>query len=350
MRSRLVAPITFLFLAVASAHAQTAQLPSAPKFTQDAPQPTVMIASAAPASVPSAQVKGQAEDWTALPLNKSGLAVSGAGAVLLRRYEEPTYTRELWRVQWRPGDPIDLYVVLPHGVTKPPVILYLYDYRYDTDRFGSDTWCKQATQGGFAAAGFVSALSGQRRHAPRPMKEWFVSDLQEALGTSTHDVQMVLNYLASRGDVDVSRVGMYGQGTGGAIAVLAASVDPRIAALDLLNPAGDWPDWLKDSPEVLTEERANYLNPEFLQQVSGLDPVLYLPHLKLKGLRIQQIMDDPATPVAAKDKIAAASPRQEDLVRYKDTTAHMNVWRKDSLTGWLRERLQPSVEVVNKIY
>src|ERR1022692_4628664 len=75
--------------------------------------------------------------------------------------------------------------------------------------------------------GFVSALTGQRYH-DRPMKEWFVSELPEALGSSVHDVQMILNYLADRNDLDMTRVGMYGQGSGGTIAILAASADPRL--------------------------------------------------------------------------------------------------------------------------
>src|ERR1700733_11261914 len=40
----------------------------------------------------------------------------------------PEFTRELLRVQWRAGDPIDLYIVRPAGISKPPVILYLYGY------------------------------------------------------------------------------------------------------------------------------------------------------------------------------------------------------------------------------
>jgi acetyl esterase/lipase len=74
------------------------------------------------------------------------------------------------------------------------------------------------------------------------MNKWFVSELQEALATSTHDVQMVLNYLAKRGDLDMSRIGMFGQGSGGAIAILSAAADSRIVALDVLDPWGDWPD------------------------------------------------------------------------------------------------------------
>jgi len=45
----------------------------------------------------------------------------------------------------------------------------------------------------------------------------------------------------TRGDIDMDHVGMWADGSGAAIAILAASVDPRIKALDLLDPWGDWP-------------------------------------------------------------------------------------------------------------
>jgi acetyl esterase/lipase len=287
------------------------------------------------------------EDWTALTLAKSKLAPAVFNAVLLSKVEQPEFTREIIRMEWRTGDPIEVYVIRPHAVAKPPIILYLYDYTSDTDRFRDDRWCKRATQNGFAAVGFVSALSGQRFHMPRPMKEWFVSEMQEALGTSTHDVQMVLNYLALRDDLDAKTVGMFGQGSGGAIAILAAAADPRVVALDLLNPWGDWPDWLKGSQQIPESERALYLKPEFLQRVSMLDPVAYLPQLKLKALRIQQVMDDPVTPLAAKDKLSAAAPKPDEVVRYKDVVAHEKFWRISGLSGWLREQLRPTTVAIN---
>jgi len=30
------------------------------------------------------------------------------------------------------------------------------------------------------------------------MKEWFVSEMQESVGSTVHDVQMILNYLETR--------------------------------------------------------------------------------------------------------------------------------------------------------
>ena len=235
--------------------------------------------------------------------------------------EHPDFTSELLRIQWRVADPIDLYVIKPHGVKNPPVVLYLYSYPNDTDIFRDDGWCKRATQGGFAAVGFVSALTGQRYHN-RPMKEWFVSELQESLGTTVHDVQMVLNYLEKRGDLDMGHVGMFGQGSGGAIAVLAAAGRSPHLRVDLLNPWGDWPDWLKYSRQVPESERAAYLTPEFLKRVENLDPVRYLPKLKLKGLRVHAGDGRPRHPAHREREDCGPVPHPEQLVQYKDLAAY----------------------------
>jgi hypothetical protein len=287
----------------------------------------------------SADAPSPTEDWNTLSLAGSNLPLSATGAVLLGKYDAPTFTRELLRVQWRPSDPIDLYVIRPRGAAKTPVILYLYNYTSDTSRFQDDGWCQRATQDGFAAVGFVSALSGQRFHAPRPMKQWFVSQLQEALATSTHDVQMILNYLATRPDLDMTRLGMFGQASGGAVAILAAAVDPRIRALDVVDPWGDWPDWLEGSQQIPDTERPQYLTAAFMQNVAHLDPVGYLPELSHRQLRVQQLLDDPVTPALARDKVAAVVPRPGDLVRYQDMEALKKAWKVEGLSGWLRQQL-----------
>ena len=152
------------------------------------------------------------EDWSSLEIGASKLEPEKP--LVASVDEMDTFTRSLVQVKWRPGDPIDLWIVLPKGVKKPPVVLYLYDTGWDTDRFKDPGWCKRATDGGVAAVGFVSALSGHRFH-DRPMKQSFVSELQESLGSTVHDVKFILDYLDQRGDVDMNRVGMFGQGSGG---------------------------------------------------------------------------------------------------------------------------------------
>jgi hypothetical protein len=289
-------------------------------------------------SLPSDRHQGK-EDWTALSLDRSGLDPSLIKGVIFGKSERPEFTSEVVRVQWRSGDPIDLYVVLPHGVAKPPVILFLYDYLSDTDRFRNEAWCREVVKHGFAAVGFVSALTGQRYHG-RPMTEWFISEMQEALGTSTHDVQMIINYLASRGDMDTAKVGMLGENSGGTIAILAAVADPRIGFVDAINPWGDWPDWLKESRVIPEEERSDYLNPEFLQKVAMLDPVKYLPQLSSGRIRIEQVASDPMTPQDVQAKIAASASTPGVVVRYPDVRTQIHVWMTQ--TWWLKEKLQPS--------
>jgi hypothetical protein len=280
-----------------------------------------------------------AEDWNSLALAKGEL--NPELPLLGERDVLPQFTRELIQVKWRQGDAIDLYVIRPTGVAKPPAILYLYSYPSETDRFRNDDFCARVTRDGFAAIGFVSALTGHR-YQNRPMKQWFVSELPEALGSSVHDVQMILNYLSTRNDFDMSKVGMFGEGSGATIAILAAAVDPRIKTIDLLDPWGDWPEWMAKSELIPEEERPNYLKPEFLKKVAPLDPVLWLPQLTSQHIRIQQVRDDSVTPEVAKERIASAAPRAALTISYDSTQDFFGAVSGGRIFQWAKEQLRPA--------
>jgi hypothetical protein len=280
------------------------------------------------------------EDWNSLSLTGSHLS---ANAPLLGEKDNfPDFTRELLQVQWRSSDPIDLYVILPKGVKNPPVILYLYSYPTDTDIYLDQDFCKLVTKNGFAAIGFVSALTGHRYH-DRPMREWFISELQESLVSSVHDLQMILNYLATRGDLDMDRVGMFGEGSGATIAILAAAVDPRIKVLDLLDPWGDWPDWLSKSSLIPKEERADYLKPEFLKRVDPLDPIKWLPQLRSQTIRLQDVLYEKVTPSTAKKSIESAMPATGKIVRYKNSQALGDIAFEGRFFDWVKEQVRLTV-------
>lgn len=281
------------------------------------------------------------ENWSALNNLTTGL--QPVATTVVQHDDEPEFTREVVRVQWRMADPIDLWITLPKVpqiVQKTPVILYLYNYTDTNQRFRDNGWAKRATAGGFAAVGFVPALT-QERFANRPMKEWFVGNLQEALGSTVHDVQLILNYLATRGDLDMDRVGMIGHGCGGSIAILAAHAEPRIKAIDVLDPWGDWPDWLASSPVVPEVERPKYLKPDFLKSVVGLDPVDYLPNLKTVSVRLQQTLTDPLTPKVARDRMASAAAPPIVVIKYDKPQDLLQAYQTGGgLSGWMKEHLR----------
>ena len=228
---------------------------------------------------------------------------------------QPLFSRDLIRLQWRKGDPIDTFLIVPKSTAstvspapKPAVILFLYNYTTNTDRFMRNNVCENLTTGGVAAVGFSLALSGHRFH-DRGANEWFVSNLQEALTTSAHDVQKVIDYLETRQDIDTGRIGIFGQGSGAAVAILAASVDPRIKVVDLEDAWGDWPDWLAQSTTIPNNERAAYLTPAFLNRVKELDPVRRLPKLTIP-VRIQYSFPKSAVPPKVRKRMKAALPPQ----------------------------------------
>jgi hypothetical protein len=279
------------------------------------------------------------EDWSTLAIGTSKLEPETP--IVAQTDEANGFTRTLVQLKWRPGDALDLYVILPKDVKNPPAILYLYGYKEDTDRFQDDAWCERATRSGTAAIGFTSALSGHRFH-DRPLEQWFVSELQETLGSTVHDVKFILDYLAQRGDVDMKRVGMFGQASGGAIALLAAAADARIKVVDVLDPWGDWPVWLANSPIVKEDPHGtDFAKPEFLSKVEPLDPVKWLPTLKSTRIRIQQVMDNPATPNVCKDALRDAAPKHSQIVRFEHVgdlskaagQGHLFEWIKTELKG-----------------
>jgi hypothetical protein len=311
-------------------------------FLSQIVSPTIGAGQFQPASPPIAnpsdkRFNGANEDWTSPALASSNLKPAAALVAYTNDYAR--YTVELIQVQWRFGDPLDLYVMKPKGIKKPPVVLYLYGYPAGTERFKDEEFQKAVTQDGFAAVGFVSALTGHRYH-DRPMREWFLSELQESLATSAHDVLMVLDYLGTRDDLDMTRVGMFTQGSGASIGILASAADPRIKVLDGLDPWGDWPTWMATSPFVPEDERAEYVKPEFLKKAAVLDPVAWLPKIRAKKFRLQDAIFDPITPAIAKEKLRAAVPAGGTVVIYKTPEEFNRVVSSKKDLEWIQHELR----------
>jgi cephalosporin-C deacetylase-like acetyl esterase len=171
------------------------------------------------------------------------------------------------------------------------------------------------------------------------MKEWFISELQESLATSAHDVQMVLNYLASRGDLDMNRVGMFTQGSGASIAILVSGVDPRIKVLEALDPWADWSTWMRSSPLVPEEERQEYLKPQFLKKVAAMDPVDVLPKIQAKKVRLDDEVFDTATPRAIMDKLRSVAPAGATVRLYKDMSEFKAAFQDGKNLEWIKQEL-----------
>jgi hypothetical protein len=283
------------------------------------------------------------EDLTTLTLEHSSFLKKVP--TLAERDDIPgtSFIRERYNVEWRPSDPFDLYVIRPRGVPTAPVVLYLYSFPDDTENFKDNHWCEAVTSNGYAAVGFVSALTGHRTRY-RLLKESLVSEMPEALVTTTHDVQLILDYLSMRADLDAHRIGMFGLGSGGSIAILASAVDPRIRVLDVLSPWADWKEWFGSAKIVPDEDRATFLKPEFLSKVAPLDPVVWLPKAKARSIRIQDVRMNSAMPDEAQEKLEAAAPSFAIIDQYGNGRAYLTNQPPVLIFQWVKEQLKPGTK------
>lgn len=264
--------------------------------------------------------------------------------VMTFRDDRPDFVREVWQVAWRPADPLDLYVIIPKKVAKPPVMLFLYSWPTNAARFKDDRWCTGVVNGGYAAVGFLSALTGDRTEY-KPMNQWFVGQLSESLVTTTHDVSMILDFLAKREDLDMNHVGMFGEGSGGTVAILAAAADPRIKAIEALDSWGDWPHWLAKSAVIRDDERPTYLKPDFLAEVAPLDPTVWLPKIQSKSILIQNLRPNPHVPEICQKNIEAAAPDTARIEQFGDGRAFVSAMASGGLLfRWLKDQLKPDAK------
>ena len=289
--------------------------------------------------LPAAPVKPFHEDWSTPAVDRSIFAKDAPKLAETDEIQGTGFVRERFFVNWRPKDPFDLYIIRPKGVRKPPVILTLYSYPDDTENFKNNAWCEAAVNKGYAVVGFVSAATGHRIRF-RMTKEWFVLDMQESLATTAHDVQLILDYLKTRDDLDTSRIGMFGVGSGGSVAILASAVDPRLVAVDLLGPWGDWPTWLAQSKIVPDAERAPFLKKEFLGAVAPLDPVVWLPKSKAKALRLQDVRRNASIPDEAQVKLEGAAPDFSLINEYGNGRAFLTAQPAFAAFDWIKEQLK----------
>jgi len=154
----------------------------------------------------------------------------------------------------------------------------------------------------------------------------------------------VLNYLADRGDLDMNRVGMFGQGSGATIAILASAVDPRIKVLDVLDPWGDWPTWIGTSPFVPQDERADYMKPEFLKKAAALETLDWMPRIQAKKFRLQQNIFETDTPQTIKEKIRATTPTGATIQLYKTVQEFKAAFPYSTNLEWMEHELKLLLE------
>jgi hypothetical protein len=181
------------------------------------------------------------EKWTRI-LGASSTAKPPVAARLAAKHDEPSYSGELRYLKTEADSEEKIYIMIPRGASGrlPVVIVPFYDVDTSAAKpMGGRQWTPPGTrsfaylavQHGLAAVcirwfgesygeGYAEAVANLKQRHPN----------LTGLGKWVQDSQRLLDYMATRPEFDMSRIGMIGHSLGGKMTLYATAMDNRIRA------------------------------------------------------------------------------------------------------------------------
>ena len=147
------------------------------------------------------------------------------------------------------------------------------------------------------------------------------------------DLRRALDILLSLPDVDPQRVAFVGHDFGAMYGTLAVASDARVKAFVFMAGTSSFSDWfLYGKPKLEGEARQ-----KFVDQLAPLDPIRYLPRLKMPIL-LQFANDDEHVSKARADALAAGA-NEPKTVRVYPAKHELNDEATQERIAWLKKEL-----------
>jgi pimeloyl-ACP methyl ester carboxylesterase len=221
-----------------------------------------------------------------------------AGPPKIRIIEQGTLPGGLVREKLRcPG--FDLDEAVPAIAIHPavggpfPVCIVLHYFRGTKESL--EPWCRDLAARGIFAIAIDAHLHGERSvagvfHGDKIAslgEEYSIWVHQTSIARTAKDISVILDALALRADVDVSRVAATGMSMGGSTAMVLAWQEPRVRVVASLVGAVDfWWDVTKTRPGPEQESRKASYGPRLRELVASIDPSTRLNRIPPKALFI----------------------------------------------------------------
>jgi pimeloyl-ACP methyl ester carboxylesterase len=217
----------------------------------------------------------------AFPASSSG-AEPAPGVQPLERTELPGgLVREKLRLPgFDPDEAVPAIAIHPASGGPFPLAIVLHYFRGSKESL--EAWCRDLAADGLFALAIDAHLHGERSvdgvfHGDDIAslgKEYSIWVHQVSIARTAKDVPVILDALARRGDVDVSRTAATGMSMGGSTALVLAWREPRIRVVASLVGAVDfWWDVTKTPPGPEQERRREGYGPRLRELVASIDPM-----------------------------------------------------------------------------
>ncbi len=224
-------------------------------------------------------------------------------------------------------------IVSPKAVTGPrPGILFVHWYGPPAPTSNRTQFVPDAVA--LAKAGALSLLIDTQWSRPEYFDERTRAGDYDRSVRQVKDLRRAIDVLIAQPKIDPKRVAYVGHDFGAMYGVLAAARDARVRAFVFMAGAQSFSDWfLYGKPKLEGEARQ-----KFVDELAPLDPIRYLPKLKMPIL-LQFADNDIHVSKARADALAAAAAEPKD-VRFYSAEHELNEEATRERIGWLKETLK----------
>jgi dienelactone hydrolase len=160
--------------------------------------------------------------------------------------------------------PCDAWFYEPEGVRNPPVVILGHGLGA-TRELRVDAFAERFAAAGIAALAFTHRYFGTSGGTPRQLV---------SIPRQLEDWEAAITYVKSRGDVDNTRIAIWGSSLGGGNAITIASRHPEFAAAIAQCPFTDGPATTAALGPISCAKLAPSIVGDLIAQVFGTQPVL----------------------------------------------------------------------------
>ncbi|UCD57035.1 MAG: acetylxylan esterase [Candidatus Hydrogenedentota bacterium] len=204
-------------------------------------------------------------------------------------------------------------LTLPSNATPPfPAILFLHGVLGNKDSPNQRKRSAFLASAGYATLRIDGQYRGERevrfRGGVGLQTEYYYRN-RDAMIQTAIDLMRGVDYLASRDDIDLEKVGFAGFSMGGAVGTLFCAHDPRVRAVVLAITGGNFGKFRKAAGDKRTEERIR-------RAYRIVDPVLYVSRISPRPLLMLNAARDEIVPRAATEALFEAAREPKRIIWY----------------------------------
>lgn len=216
------------------------------------------------------------------------------------------------------GERVPGQIYIPTKGNAPyPCVIVQHGYG-DSKNFGGLIANVLAPKG-YAVMAIDIEYHGERKETGKDVISTDVKDDVRSLHQTVVDQMRMIDYLASRGDIDMSRIGYVGVSLGSFLGSILSGVDPRVKSTILIVGGGDWNKMIHTSqvpPFAVIQDFCGHDDKKikaFSDQMDVIDPLNYIGLVSPRKLLMLNCLNDKYVPKANAEELYSAAKDPKEI-------------------------------------